>query len=143
MAYKGKFRPQNPKKYKGDYTKIIYRSGWELKFMNYLDRQPDVISWSSEEVIIPYKSPIDNKFHRYYPDFWVKTLKGESLIEIKPKRQTLPPKENPKHRRRYLKEVKTWGINSAKFAAAEQFCKSKGWEWRILTDDVFKLTKKL
>ena len=141
MAYKGKFRPQNPKKYKGDYTKIIYRSGWELKFMNYLDRQPDVISWSSEEVIIPYKSPIDNKFHRYYPDFWVKTLKGESLIEIKPKRQTQPPKENPKHRRRYLKEVKTWGINSAKFAAAEQFCKSKGWEWRIITDDVFKLTK--
>ena len=141
MAYKGKFRPQNPKKYKGDYTKIIYRSGWELKFMNYLDRQPEVISWSSEEVIIPYKSPIDNKFHRYYPDFWVKTLKGESLIEIKPKRQTLPPKENPKHRRRYLKEVKTWGINSAKFAAAEQFCKSKGWEWRIITDDVFKLTK--
>ena len=141
MAYKGKFRPQNPKKYKGDYTKIIYRSGWELKFMNYLDRQPDVISWSSEEVIIPYKSPIDNKFHRYYPDFWVKTLKGESLIEIKPKRQTLPPKENPKHRRRYLKEVKTWGINSAKFAAADQFCKSKGWEWRIITDDVFKLTK--
>ena len=141
MAYKGKFRPQNPKKYKGDYTKIIYRSGWELKFMNYLDRQPDVISWSSEEVIIPYKSPIDNKFHRYYPDFWVKTLKGESLIEIKPKRQTLPPKENPKHRRRYLKEVKTWGINSAKFAAAEQFCKSKGWEWRIITDDVFKLSK--
>jgi len=141
MAYKGKFRPQNPKKYKGDYTKIIYRSGWELKFMNYLDRQPDVISWSSEEVIIPYKSPIDNKFHRYYPDFWVKTLKGESLIEIKPKRQTLPPKENPKHRRRYLKEVKTWGINSAKFAAAEQFCRTKGWEWRIITDDVFKLTK--
>tara|TARA_B100001123_G_C15224745_1_gene992716 strand:- start:852 stop:1277 length:426 start_codon:yes stop_codon:yes gene_type:complete len=141
MAYKGKFRPQNPKKYKGDYTKIIYRSGWELKFMNYLDRQPDVISWSSEEVIIPYKSPIDNRFHRYYPDFWVKTLKGESLIEIKPKRQTQPPKENPKHRRRYLKEVKTWGINSAKFAAAEQFCKSKGWEWRIITDDVFKLTK--
>ena len=141
MAYKGKFSPQNPKKFKGDYTKIIYRSGWELKFMNYLDRQPEVISWSSEEVIIPYKSPIDNRFHRYYPDFWVKTLKGESLIEIKPKRQTQPPKENPKHRRRYLKEVKTWGINSAKFAAAEQFCKSKGWEWRIITDDVFKLTK--
>ena len=141
MAYKGKFRPQNPKKYKGDYTKIIYRSGWELKFMNYLDRQPEVISWSSEEVIIPYKSPIDNRYHRYYPDFWVKTLKGESLIEVKPKRQTQPPKENPKHRRRYLKEVKTWGINSAKFAAAEQFCKSKGWEWRIITDDVFKLTK--
>ena len=134
MAYKGKFRPQNPKKYKGDYTKIIYRSGWELKFMNYLDRQPEVISWSSEEVIIPYKSPIDNRFHRYYPDFWVKTLKGESLIEIKPKRQTQPPKENPKHRRRYLKEVRTWGINEAKWKAAKKVCEVEGWTFEIFTE---------
>ena len=96
MAYKGKFRPENYKKYKGDYTKITYRSGWELKFMKYLDRQPNVLSWSSEEVIIPYKSPIDNKWHRYYPDFWVKTKQGETLVEIKPKKQTRPPKLNPK-----------------------------------------------
>ena len=141
MAYKGKFRPQNHKKYRGDHTKIIYRSGWELKFMNYLNRQPEVISWSSEEIIIPYRSPIDNRIHKYYPDFWVKTLKGESLVEIKPKKQTRPPKENPKHRRRYLKEIKAWGINSAKFKAAESFCEAKGWEWRIITEDTFKLTK--
>ena len=141
MAYKGKFRPQNRDKYKGNASNIQYRSGWELNFMKYLDRQPEVVRWSSEEIIIPYKSPIDGKWHRYFPDFWVKTSNGETLIEIKPKRQTLPPKENPKHRRRYLKEVKTWGINSAKFAAAEQFCRTKGWEWRIITDDVFKLTK--
>ena len=141
MAYKGKFRPQNYKKYKGDYSKIIYRSGWELKFMKYLDRQPKVLLLSSEEVIIPYKSPIDNKWHRYYPDFWVKTSKNEALIEIKPKRQTKPPKENPKHRRRFLKEVRVWGINEAKWKAAEEFCEQKGWKWQIMTEDILTITK--
>ena len=73
MAYKGKFRPQNRDKYKGNASNIQYRSGWELNFMKYLDRQPEVVRWSSEEIIIPYKSPIDGKWHRYFPDFWVKT----------------------------------------------------------------------
>ena len=114
MRYKGKFRPQNREKYKGNPSNIIYRSGWELDFMKYLDRQPGVLQWNSEEIIIPYKSPIDGKWHRYYPDFWVKTSKGESIIEIKPKKQTKPPKENPKHRRRYLREVKTFVVNEAK-----------------------------
>ena len=103
MAYKGKFRPQNRNKYKGNASDIRYRSGWELNFMKYLDRQPEVLRWSSEEIIIPYKSPIDGRMHRYFPDFWVKTAKGETLIEIKPKKQPKPPKQNPKHKRRYLK----------------------------------------
>ena len=141
MAYKGKFRPQNYKKYKGDYTKITYRSGWELKFMKYLDRQPNALSWSSEEVIIPYKSPIDNKWHRYYPDFWVKTKQGETLVEIKPKKQTRPPKLNPKNKRRYLNEVKTWGINEAKWKAAVSVCETKGWTWQIMTEDTLTITK--
>jgi hypothetical protein len=141
MAYKGKFRPENYKKYKGDYTKITYRSGWELKFMKYLDRQPNVLSWSSEEVIIPYKSPIDNKWHRYYPDFWVKTKQGETLVEIKPKKQTRPPKLNPKNKRRYLNEVKTWGINEAKWKAAVSVCETKGWTWQIMTEDTLTITK--
>ena len=106
MAYKGKFRPQNRNKYKGDSSDIRYRSGGELNFMKYLDRQPEVLRWSSEEIIIPYKSPIDGKWHRYFPDFWVKTAKGETLIEIKPKKQTKPPKLNPKHKRRYLKKLR-------------------------------------
>jgi len=103
--------------------------------MKYLDRQPEVLRWSSEEIIIPYRSPIDNRLHRYFPDFWVKTVQGESLIEIKPKKQTKPPKPNPKHRRRYLKEVKTWGVNEAKWKAAELFCEAKGWKWQIITED--------
>ena len=139
MAYKGKFRPQNIKKYKGNYKNIVYRSGWELSFMKYLDRQPEVLLWSSEEIIIPYKDPIDGKWHRYFPDFWVRTKTSESLIEIKPKKQTKPPKENPKHRRRFLKEVRVWGKNQAKWKAAQEFCEEKGWKWQIITEDT--LTK--
>ena len=133
MAYKGKFRPQNYKKYKGDYTKIIYRSGWELTFMKYLDRQPEVLRWSSEEIIIPYRSPIDGKVHRYFPDFWVKTSQGETLIEIKPKIQTKPPKPKA-NRRRFIREVKTWGVNEAKWKAATTYCEARNWNRQILTE---------
>ena len=141
MRYKGKFRPQNREKYKGNASNIIYRSGWELDFMKYLDRQPGVLQWNSEETIIPYKSPIDGKWHRYYPDFWVKTLKSETIIEIKPKKQTKPPKENPKHRRRYLREVKTFVVNEAKWKAAKEFCENKGFQWKIMTEDTLSNTK--
>ena len=97
MAYQGKFQPKNPAKYKGDPTNVIYRSGWELKLMMYLDTQPNVLQWSSEEVIIPYVSPIDNRIHRYYVDFYVKkrTPGGkieEMLIEVKPEAQMVEPK---------------------------------------------------
>ncbi len=109
--------------------------------MKYLDRQPGVLQWNSEEIIIPYKSPIDGKWHRYYPDFWVKTSNSETIIEIKPKKQTKPPKENPKHKRRYLKEVKTFVINEAKWKAAEEFCENKGWQWKIMTEDTLSNTK--
>ena len=141
MRYKGKFRPQNIEKYKGSPSNIIYRSGWELDFMKYLDRQPEVLQWNSEEIIIPYKSPIDGKWHRYYPDFWVKTSNSESIIEIKPKKQTKPPKENPKHRRRYLREVKTFVVNEAKWKAAKEFCENKGFQWQIMTEDTLSNTK--
>ena len=72
MAYQGIFRPKNPQKYVGDYKNIIYRSSWECRVMDFLDRNPDIISWASEELIIPYKSPADGKWHRYFPDFLVK-----------------------------------------------------------------------
>ena len=135
MAYKGKFRPQNYKKYKGDHTKIIYRSGWELSFMKYLDRQPEVLHWSSEEVVIPYRSPIDGKVHRYFPDFWVKTSKGESLIEIKPKKQTVEPKVQKRKTKAYIYEVTEYAKNMAKWRAAEEFCKDRMWEFKVLTED--------
>ena len=94
MSYKGFFKPKNPTKYKGDPTKIIYRSSWELRLMAYLDDHPNVVQWGSEEFSIPYRSPIDNKIHRYFPDFWVKQIvdgKTEVLVlEVKHGGSTVP-----------------------------------------------------
>ena len=139
MAYKGKFRPHNIKKYRGNHKGIIYRSLWELRFMRYCDDTPSILEWASEELIIPYRSPVDGKKHRYFPDFWlkVKTAEGEikeSVIEIKPKIQTKPPKKRSKVTRKYLREVKTWGINEAKWKAAEAFCKDRDWSFKIITE---------
>jgi hypothetical protein len=138
-TYKGFFKPKNPQKYRGNPTNIIYRSGWELKLMLYLDGHKDVISWGSEEVIIPYRSPLDGKIHRYFPDFLVTKmnkdgLKETALIEVKPKNQTHPPKKQEKITRRYLTEVKTWGVNEAKWKAAVEYCKNKGWSFHIFTE---------
>ena len=141
----GYFKPKNPKKYRGDPTNIVYRSGWELKLMVWLDKHPSILEWCSEEVIIPYLSPIDNKVHRYFPDFLVKkkTKSGSLetvLIEVKPRSQTRPP--DPKNaitktgRRspRYLREVKQWGINEAKWEAAKKFCEDRKWRFQIMTE---------
>lgn len=143
-TYKGKFNPLNPEKYIGDPTNIIYRSGWEFHLMRYLDKHPHVIKWASEEVIIPYRSPIDGKIHRYFPDFYVEQInkdrkKQKILIEVKPKYQTMPPAvQNTKRNKptkRYLNEVKTWGVNKAKWDAAEEYCKDKGWTFQIMHED--------
>lgn len=141
MAYKGKFRPNNPDKYKGDPSNIVYRSSWELKFMGYLDSHDNVLEWSSEEFCIPYMSPIDGKRHRYFPDFWVKKKGSDGLtevlvIEIKPAYQSRPPvvMSGKKPTKRYLNEVYTWGVNSAKWESADKYCKTKGWKFVVLTE---------
>ena len=97
MSYKGKYRPKNRQKYKGDVGEVVYRSLWELKFMKYCDTNNKILKWSSEEIIIPYKSPVDNRVHRYFPDFYVKykDIKGkirEKVVEIKPAKQVKEPK---------------------------------------------------
>ena len=139
-THKGYFKPKNPQKYRGDPRNIIYRSGWELHFMLYLDNHTDVVSWSSEEVIVPYRSPIDGKLHRYFVDFLVTTinksgLKETTLIEIKPAAQTKPPilKEGKKTRS-YIQSVMTWGVNEAKWKAATEYCIDRGWTFRIFTE---------
>jgi len=138
-SYKGFFKPKNPNKYKGDSSNIIYRSRWELKFMMELDHSKDIISWGSEEVIIPYRSPIDGKIHRYFTDFIVTKINSEGIketliIEIKPLKQTKPPKIQTKLTKQYITEVKTWGVNEAKWKAATAYCKDKGWTFHILTE---------
>ena len=92
MAYQGMYQPRNPKKYRGDPSKIVFRSSWERLFMEWLDLNPDVISFQSEEFYIPYISPVDNRQHRYFVDFKVKFANGTTiLIEIKPAHQTKKP----------------------------------------------------
>lgn len=140
MSYKGLFKPTNPAKYRGDPTSIVYRSSWELKFMSYLDAHKDVIHWASEELYVPYRSPIDNKIHRYFPDFIVKMQNKHGsietlMIEIKPAKETTPPKKQQKVTKKYLKEVYTWGINSAKWDAAREYCKDKNWKFLLMTEN--------
>ena len=140
MSYKGRFRPKNSKKYKGDPTKVFYRSLWERRFMHYCDNTPSILEWNSEEIVIPYVSPIDNKVHRYFPDFYIKvrnvsgTVRRE-IIEVKPKRQCEPPKKPQRQTKKYLREVATYGVNQAKFKAAEEYCKNRKYNFRILTED--------
>ena len=141
MSYKGKYIPNNPKKYKGNSSQVIYRSLWERKVMVYCDRNDKVIEWGSEEVIVPYRSPWDGKIHRYFPDFYMKVEQKSGnvkkfLIEVKPKSQCKSPVKNPKRKtRNWYKQVKAWGINQAKWKSAEEYCKDKGMEFKILTED--------
>jgi hypothetical protein len=139
MAYQGYFKPKNPQKYKGNPLNIIYRSGWELKFMMHLDNHQDVIQWQSEEVVIPYRSPVDGRIHRYFPDFLIKkrNINGKIetvLIEVKPDAQTRPPIKQSKITKRYITEVMTWGVNEAKWKAATEYCLDRGWTFEIFTE---------
>ena len=120
MAYRGRYIPSNPKKYKGDPSNIIYRSLWERKFMVYCDANENIIEWGSEEFFIPYRSPIDGRVHRYFPDFYVKVRTNEGklkkwVVEVKPKAQTAPPKLPKRKTKRYLNEVRTYAVNEAKW----------------------------
>ena len=138
--YKGRFKIKNSEKYIGDSTNVIYRSLMELNFMKWCDKSEKVLKWSSEEVIVPYISPMDKKRHRYFPDFLIQTEKGWTLIEVKPQVQTKPPKKllvenlTPKKKRRYAYAVKTWLVNEAKWEAAKKVCEVKGWRFQIMTE---------
>ena len=139
MAYTGKFTPKNPQKYVGDYTKITYRSSWEARVMTWLDKEPNVISWASEELAIPYISPVDGKRHRYFPDFIVKVKNKEGkvstmMIEVKPQKQSVEPAKRSRVTKQYITEVMTYGINQAKWKAAQEYCLDKGWQFKVLTE---------
>jgi hypothetical protein len=138
MSYKGWFKPRNPQKYKGDPNGIVYRSSWELKVMKYLDDNPAVIWWASEELPIKYVSPIDQKVHRYFPDFIVRTKRRDGqettmVLEVKPYRQTLMPVQKRKTQR-FINEMATYAINQEKWKAADLFCKEHGWQFKLITE---------
>ena len=139
MSYKGKYKPSYPQKYKGDPTNIIYRSLWERKFMVYCDLNEKIIEWGSEEIALPYRSPIDNKIHRYFPDFYIKVQENSNqikkyLIEIKPHKQTIPPTKPDRQTKRYLYEAYEYAKNQAKWKVAREFCEDRQWEFKVLTE---------
>jgi hypothetical protein len=139
MSYKGKYKVKNPQKYNGDPTNICWRSLWERKYMKYLDGNRNILEWSSEEIFIWYRSPVDNKNHRYYPDFFVKeqypdgTIK-KYLVEIKPKKQTEPPAKPKRQTKRYISEVYEYAKNQSKWEAAKEWCLDRGYGFVILTE---------
>jgi len=139
MAYKTRFLPENASKYIGDPTKIICRSLWERKVCKWLDGNKNVLRWGSEEIAIPYKSPKDNKIHRYFPDFIAEVRNQNNevetlVIEVKPMKQTEPPK-GKKKTKSFLQESLTFQINKAKWESAKRICQQKGWRFVILTEN--------
>jgi hypothetical protein len=138
MSYKGTFLPKNPSKYNGNSKNIIYRSNWELRVMKYFDDHPNVIWWASEELPIPYVSPVDNKTHRYFPDFIVKMRLKDGkvttyILEVKPLAQTKMPVQKRKTKR-FIQEAATYAINQEKWRAADLFCREHGWQFKVITE---------
>ena len=139
MSYKGKYYPSYPRKYKGDPTNIIYRSLWERKFMVYCDRNDNILEWGCEEIALPYRSPVDNRVHRYFPDFYIKVQENTGriktyLIEVKPLKQTQKPKKPKRQTKNYLREVYEYAKNQAKWKAATDFCEDRMWEFKVMTE---------
>lgn len=137
---KGWFRPKNAAKYLGDPTRIVYRSGWERRFMRYFDMKSSIVKWASEEFFIPYTSPVDGQRHRYFVDFYVETQTPQGIrkmiIEVKPKAQCKPPKlRTGRGTQKYLKEAATFAVNQAKWEAAREYAATRGWQFVVLTED--------
>ena len=148
MGYKsynqGYFTPRNPQKYKGDVEKIRYMSSWEYKCNEFLDSNPNVLEWASEEIVIPYVKPTTGRVHRYFPDYCVryKNKHGEIVTEIwevKPKSQIKRPRKNSRNPKTALREALTYEVNKAKWAAATQFCNKYGMKFRLVSEmSIFK-----
>ena len=140
MAYKGNYRPSSPKKYKGNLHNIVYRSLWERKFMIYCDKNENILEWASEELAVPYRSPIDNRVHRYFPDFYIKVKESngtikKKIIEIKPQKQCIEPKVKKITSKGYIFEVVEYAKNKAKWNAAKEWCLDNGYEFQVLTEN--------
>ena len=139
MAYRGKYYPSFPRKYKGDPTNIIYRSLWERKFMVYCDKNSKILEWGSEERALPYISPHDSRVHRYFPDFYIKVQENTGkikryLIEVKPLKQTTKPTKPKRQTKGYIREAFEYARNQAKWKAAREYCADRMWEFKVITE---------
>ena len=138
QTHKGKYRVKNPQKYIGNIDGITYRSSWERAAFLWCDRSPDVVKWSSEEIVIPYRYAVDERLHRYFVDLYLEMSNGDKwIIEIKPSKETKPPRKG-KNRQRYLQESMTYIKNQNKWKAADQFAKKQGWRFAIWDEKFLK-----
>ncbi len=140
QSIKSIYKPSHPEKYLGNSNNIICRSSWERQFCRYCDVNPNIVKWASEEFSIPYISPVDGRPHRYYPDFLIEVKEKSGklkkyVIEIKPKKQTLPPVKKKRVTKGFILETKTYAVNQAKWKAAVDFCKDNLIEFKIITED--------
>ena len=138
MTYKGRYTVQNPDKYGGDPTNVVFRSLWERQVFKFMDTNPNVLKWESEETVIPYRCKTDNRIHRYFIDVKMVTKDKTYLIEIKPKKQTQAPKEPKRKTKRYITEVMTYIKNTSKWETATAYCADRGWEFQIWDEDTLK-----
>jgi len=134
----GEFVPLHPEKYKGS-KPIYYRSSYELEFMRYMDKDPNVIQWGSESNVVMYRSPVDGRMHRYFIDNYAvykfKDKLFKFIIEIKPYNKLLKPKATQgKKKTTLIQEEAEHSINMAKWQAANEWAKQKGYIFRILTE---------
>lgn len=138
MSYKGIYNLKNPKKYLGDPRKVIWRSTWERKLMRKCDDNSKIIKWASEEIIIPYYNPVKKRKAKYYPDFYMELIDKDNnrkklLIEVKPLKETMPPKYKRRTKNALIAEA-LWSQNQAKWKAAREFCLDHGWEFQLMTE---------
>lgn len=133
MAIHGRFIPKNPEKYVGDASKIFFRSLWETKVMKWMDLRPQVLRWGSEEVEIPYLSPVDNRVHRYFPDFFIEYKNSDGqiikeILEVKPRHESEEKfAKNDRSKNALL-------VNTAKWQAASLWCEQHNMKFRVLTE---------
>jgi len=139
MSYKGRYTIKNKSKYLGNPDSVVYRSLWERQVFRWCEDNPRVKRWNSEEIVVPYKCQIDNRIHRYYVDLLVELdTKEIILVEIKPKKQTQPPKQPKRKTKRYINEVMTYIKNNDKWNAAQKYADHKGWKFQVWTEDTLK-----
>lgn len=142
-TYSGKYPVKNLKKYSGDPTNVIYRSLWERRVMEYLDTSPFVKLWGSEEKVIPYKSTLDGRVHRYFMDFvaLIETPTGEHkkyLLEVKPHKETILPVKPKRMSKSYTYAMETYIKNQDKWKAASAYSKTYDYTFKIITEHELK-----
>jgi hypothetical protein len=133
MAYKGKYKVQNPGKYAGNPANVEFRSLWERQAFRWLDENNSAIKrWSSEEIIVPYRCKTDGKFHRYFVDLYIEFANGKKLlVEIKPKKEMSPPKVPKRKTKRFVNQVMAYVKNTSKWEAATMFAESRKWKFEV------------